>query len=52
MQTRKFGNTKRQTTPIRFESWYTGGSCRDAGWRPQDDEESAAAVGEIRAGTA
>ncbi len=44
MQTRKFGNTDLETTPIGFGSWAVGGSGWAAGWGPQDDEESVEAI--------
>lgn len=44
MQTRKFGNTDLETTPIGFGSWAVGGSGWAAGWGPQDDEESMEAI--------
>lgn len=44
MQTRKFGNTDLETTPIGFGSWAVGGSGWAAGWGPQDDEESVGAI--------
>jgi aryl-alcohol dehydrogenase-like predicted oxidoreductase len=44
MQTRKFGKTGMETTPIGFGSWAVGGSGWAAGWGPQDDEESVAAI--------
>ena len=47
METRTFGKTGMEVTPIGFGSWAIGGS----GWRaargPQDDDE---AVGAIRRG--
>lgn len=44
MQTRKFGKTDMETTPIGFGSWAVGGSGWAAGWGPQDDEESVGAI--------
>ncbi len=44
MQTRKFRETGMETTPIGFGSWAVGGSGWAAGWGPQDDEESVAAI--------
>jgi aryl-alcohol dehydrogenase-like predicted oxidoreductase len=44
MQTRQFGTTDLQTTPIGFGAWAIGGSGWRAAWGPQDDNESVAAI--------
>lgn len=44
VQTRKFGRTEMQTTPIGFGSWAIGGPDWAAGWGAQDDRESLGAI--------
>ncbi len=44
MQTRPFGNTDMQITPIGFGAWAIGGGNWGGGWGSQDDEESIAAI--------
>ena len=44
VQTRQFGNTDLQTTPIGFGAWAIGGGGWRAGWGPQNDDESIAAI--------
>src|SRR5579883_2932204 len=44
MKTRQFGNTDMQTTPIGLGAWAIGGGGWDAGWGPQDDQESIATI--------
>lgn len=44
MQTRKFGNTDLEITPIGFGSWAIGGPEWAAGWGQQDDEDSVGAI--------
>lgn len=44
MQTRKFGGTEMQTTPLGFGSWAIGGPGWAAGWGAQDDRESTGAM--------
>jgi aryl-alcohol dehydrogenase-like predicted oxidoreductase len=40
MQTRKFGHTDMQVTPIGLGSWAIGGGNYQFGWGSQDDQES------------
>ena len=40
METRKFGKTDMEITPIGFGSWAIGGNA----WGPQDDEEAVGAI--------
>ncbi len=44
METRQFGRTDLQITPIGFGAWAIGGGEWAGGWGPQDDEESIAAI--------
>ncbi len=44
MQTRPFGNTDMQITPIGFGAWAIGGGEWAGGWGPQDDEQSIATI--------
>ncbi|HEX4202618.1 MAG TPA: aldo/keto reductase [Ktedonobacteraceae bacterium] len=40
MQTRPFGKTGMEITPIGLGAWAIGGGNWEAGWGPQDDQES------------
>ena len=44
METRAFGNTDMQITPIGFGSWAIGGGNWQFAWGPQDDREAIAAI--------
>jgi aryl-alcohol dehydrogenase-like predicted oxidoreductase len=44
METRQFGKTNMQITPIGFGAWAIGGGNWEFGWGPQDDEQSIAAI--------
>src|SRR5512135_3312770 len=44
MQTRPFGKTEMEITPIGFGAWAIGGGQWEFGWGPQDDNESIAAI--------
>ena len=44
MQTRTFGRTDMQTTPIGFGAWAIGGGDWQFGWGDQDDADSIAAI--------
>lgn len=44
MQTRPFGNTDMQITPIGFGAWAIGGGGWASGWGPQDDEQSISTI--------
>ncbi len=44
METRRFGKTGMQITPIGFGSWAIGGGAWEFAWGPQDDEASVAAI--------
>jgi aryl-alcohol dehydrogenase-like predicted oxidoreductase len=44
LQTRRFGRTEMEITPIGFGAWAIGGSGWAGAWGPQDDEESVAAI--------
>lgn len=44
MQTRPFGKTEMEITPIGFGAWAIGGGQWEFGWGPQDDQESIAAI--------
>lgn len=44
METRKFGKTDMEITPVGFGSWAIGGSGWAAAWGPQDDEEAVGAI--------
>ena len=44
MQTRQFGNSDMQTTPIGLGTWAIGGGNWAFGWGPQDDEASIATI--------
>jgi aryl-alcohol dehydrogenase-like predicted oxidoreductase len=44
MQTRQFGRTELQTTPIGFGAWAIGGTGWKAAWGPQDDNDSIGAI--------
>lgn len=44
MEVRQFGNTDMQITPIGVGTWAIGGEGWVAGWGPQDDNESIAAI--------
>ncbi len=44
MQTRQFGKTDMQITPIGIGAWAIGGGKASVGWGDQDDNESIAAI--------
>jgi aryl-alcohol dehydrogenase-like predicted oxidoreductase len=44
LETRKFGNTDMEITPIGFGSWAIGGGGWSGAWGPQDDEEAVGAI--------
>ncbi|HEX6543709.1 MAG TPA: aldo/keto reductase, partial [Ktedonobacterales bacterium] len=44
METRPFGKTGMQITPIGFGAWAIGGGNWEFAWGPQDDEQSIAAI--------
>lgn len=44
MQTRQFGKTEMQITPIGLGTWAIGGGNYQFGWGSQDDKESIAAI--------
>ncbi len=44
MQTRHFGNTDMQITPIGLGTWAIGGGDWTFGWGPQDDTESLSTI--------
>jgi aryl-alcohol dehydrogenase-like predicted oxidoreductase len=44
MQTRKFGHTDMQVTPIGLGAWAIGGGNYQFGWGSQDDQESIATI--------
>lgn len=44
MQTRQFGKTDMQITPIGLGTWAIGGGNWEFGWGAQDDEESIATI--------
>jgi aryl-alcohol dehydrogenase-like predicted oxidoreductase len=44
MQTRSFGNTDMEITPIGFGAWAIGGGEWAGGWGSQDDQDSIAAI--------
>ena len=44
METRAFGKTGLEITPIGFGSWAIGGSGWRAAWGPQDDDEAVGAI--------
>jgi aryl-alcohol dehydrogenase-like predicted oxidoreductase len=44
LQTRTFGKTGMEITPIGFGSWAIGGSGWSGAWGPQDDEEAVGAI--------
>ena len=44
METRKFGGTGLQITPIGFGSWAIGGGNWEFGWGPQDDGQAIEAI--------
>ncbi|HYK84962.1 MAG TPA: aldo/keto reductase [Ktedonobacteraceae bacterium] len=44
MQTRQFGKTDMQITPIGLGTWAVGGGNWEFGWGAQDDEESIATI--------
>jgi aryl-alcohol dehydrogenase-like predicted oxidoreductase len=44
LETRTFGKTDMEITPIGFGSWAIGGSGWRGAWGPQDDEEAVGAM--------
>lgn len=44
MQTREFGRTEMQITPVGLGTWAIGGGNYQFGWGSQDDEESITAI--------
>lgn len=44
LPTRQFGTTDMQISPVGFGAWAAGGGGWLAGWGPQDDDESIAAI--------
>ena len=44
MQTRPFGNTDMEITPVGFGAWAVGGGEWVGGWGSQDDQDSIAAI--------
>ncbi|GHO70730.1 oxidoreductase [Ktedonobacter sp. SOSP1-52] len=44
MQTRRFGKTDMQITPLGIGAWAMGGGGWDAGWGSQDDQESITTI--------
>ncbi len=44
METREFGKTGLEVTPIGFGSWAIGGSGWRGAWGPQDDDEAVGAI--------
>src|SRR5881394_2066764 len=44
MQTRQFGNSDMQITPLGLGAWAIGGGGWAFGWGPQDDEASLGAM--------
>jgi aryl-alcohol dehydrogenase-like predicted oxidoreductase len=44
LETRTFGKTDMEITPIGFGSWAIGGSGWRGAWGPQDDEEAVGAI--------
>jgi aryl-alcohol dehydrogenase-like predicted oxidoreductase len=44
MQTRKFGKTDMQITPIGIGAWAIGGGNWTFGWGSQDDKQSIEAI--------
>lgn len=44
LPTRQLGTTKMRITPVGFGAWATGGGGWGAGWGPQNDDESIAAI--------
>ena len=44
MQKKQFGKTGMQITPVGLGAWAIGGGHWEAGWGPQDDQESIATI--------
>jgi aryl-alcohol dehydrogenase-like predicted oxidoreductase len=44
LETRRFGKSNMEITPIGFGSWAIGGSGWRAAWGPQDDDEAVGAI--------
>src|ERR1700694_5792083 len=44
MQTRQFGKTDMQITPLGLGTWAMGGGNWASAWGPQDDEDSIATI--------
>src|SRR3989441_7422000 len=44
MQTKQFGKTGMQITPIGLGAWAIGGGQWESSWGPQDDQESIATI--------